>query len=413
MAVTNKDDIPAARFASEILHKSRVGIFSFKLNEYKLKEKIFDDFNTHIDTFERCIEGRTWPSKDPEPLFELIYLRFTCQEIEPNKVKSYVERHQNQYREVTHEGFLCDNNPNFNVDGSNNQSRFNSDPFQDSFMCYYNKYFKSTDYLNITPERVLKFLKKCFNPADFTFIFSGNIEIETFKTYVKKYIASIPRSETLTNQLFTRPKPSKLEFYEEDNKNCTHVDMHWIIDQKYSPKMKATLKVFEQYINAILKNTSDIHDNTSDDDLSGNHHGCECYSGNDNGCECYLNPFFDELYANIWHNRYDFVNPNGYIANVFKHMQGIAQGNIDPDILDKAKESAVDLYSKDTDDNEEISRNYACSAVWNNAPLSEFEKFPSVCEAISKQDLKDMAGRLVKGKYYQRIVYPKKLKNSN
>ncbi|GHT59467.1 hypothetical protein AGMMS49531_03520 [Endomicrobiia bacterium] len=402
MAVTNKDDIPASRFASEILRQSRAGLFFKKLTEYKLKKRIFDDFNTHIDAFERCIECCAWPSKDPEPLFELIYLRFTCQEIEPDKVNEYLKYRLVLDRDVTHLDFLCDNNPNFNVDGSNNQSRFNTDPFQDSYLGCYDKYFELTDYPKITPERVLKFLKKCFNPADFTFVFAGNIEIETFKTYVKKYIASIPRSETLTNQLFTRPKPSKLEFYEEDNKNCTHVDMHWIIDQKYSPKMKSTLKVFEQYINAILKNTSDSDNNTSNDD----------HSGNDNGCECYINTFFDELCITIWNKWYDFAKPNKYISKAFKHMQSIAQGNIDTDVLLMAKKASVNLYSKSSDDNEEVSKAYACSTVWNNAPLNEFVNFPIFCKAVSKQDLKDLAGRLLEGKYYQRIIYPKKLKNT-
>ncbi|GHT65354.1 hypothetical protein AGMMS50222_06550 [Endomicrobiia bacterium] len=402
MAVTNKDDIPSARFASKILRQSRVGPYFDKLNDCKLKKKIFDDFNIHIEAFERSIEGETWSYKDPEPLFELIYLRFTCQEIESDKVNDYIKSHRDGYRNTTHVDFLCSNNPHFNFDGSPNQSRFNSDPFQDSHLCDYKKYFEVTDYPKITPERALNFLKKCFNPADFTFVFAGNIDTETFKIYVKKYIASIPRSAPLTNQRFTRPTPSKVEFYEEDDKNCTHVDMHWIIDQKYSPKMKATLKVFEQYIYAILNNTSDSDNNTSDDD----------HSVNDNGCECYINPFFDELCITIWNNWYDFAKPNKYISKAFKHMQSIAQGNIDTDVLLKAKNATVELYGEYSYDSMAVCKRYACSAVWNKAPLSESEKFPFVCKTVSKQDLKDMAGRLLKGKYYQRIVYHKKLKSA-
>ncbi|GHT36737.1 peptidase M16 [Endomicrobiia bacterium] len=395
MAVTNKDDIPAARFASEILDRSHVGQFFDKLNDYKLKKKV-DDFRTYIEPFERCIEGDIWSYKDPEPLFELIYLRFTCHEIEPDKIKGYLESRIHLDREFMYENILCDNNPNFSVHGSNNQSRFNSDPFEDWYLYGYAKYFEVNDYPKITQERTLKFLKKCFNPADFTFVFVGKIDIETFKTYIKNYIASIPRSETLVNQKFLRPKPSKQEIYKEDYKNWSYVNMYWIIDQKYSPKLKATSKIFEQYINALLDNAHD--NNHSDDD----------HTGNNNGCEIYLNPFFDELYANVWHNWHDSVRPNEYISKIFKHMQNIAQGNIDTGILVKAKKAAVDLYCGNSDNNDLISKDYACSAVWNNAPLSESQHFPFVCETISKKDLKDMAGRLLKGKYYQRIVYPKK-----
>ncbi|GHT72549.1 hypothetical protein AGMMS49950_11060 [Endomicrobiia bacterium] len=55
---------------------------------------------------------------------------------------------------------------------------------------------------------------------------------------------------------------------------------------------------------------------------------------------------------------------------------------------------------------------YACSAVLHNSPLSEFDNFPSACQAVSKQDLKDIAVRLLKGKYYQLILHPKKYKTT-
>ncbi|GHT40319.1 hypothetical protein AGMMS49921_01510 [Endomicrobiia bacterium] len=74
-------------------------------------------------------------------------------------------------------------NPDFYPDYLNNYSHC------DFLIPYpgdsYVGYSEISDCSKITPERTIEFLKKCFNPADFTFVFVGDIDIETFKTYIK------------------------------------------------------------------------------------------------------------------------------------------------------------------------------------------------------------------------------------
>ncbi|GHT40323.1 hypothetical protein AGMMS49921_01520 [Endomicrobiia bacterium] len=164
--------------------------------------------------------------------------------------------------------------------------------------------------------------------------------------------------------------------------------MSWVIDEKYSQKLKVASKILEAYINIVLYATD-----------------------REPICGVYLNPFYDELYADIRYDWCDFVKPNERISNVFKHMKNIAKGKIDIDVFSKAKEAVRGLYGHEegyTNDNG-MASSYACSAVWHNATLSEFDRFPLVCKAISNKDLKDLALRLMKGKYYQIIVYPKEI----
>ncbi|GHT43895.1 hypothetical protein AGMMS49921_12860 [Endomicrobiia bacterium] len=382
MAVTSKEDIPSARFASDVLD-----IWAITHDRPTDKDAYL---KADIDAFERWIEGYS-SVKDTKTLFELIYLKFTRQDFDLDNVKNLIVPCKRGFFQKSIPLAMINeilyDNPHFNDIGSNNYSHFD---FLIPFWDIPFKYLELSDYSKINPERTLEFIKKCFNPADFTFVFVGDINIKTFKAYIKNYIASIPRSETLNNQKFTRPKPSKQKIYIDD-KDETGVRMSWVIDEKYSQKLKVASKVLEAYINIVL------------------------YAPHQEPrCGVYLNPFYDELCANIRYNWDDLVKPSEHISNVFKHMKSIAKGKIDNNAFSKAKEAVRVLYGNEigyTDD-EAMASSYACSAVWHNAPLSEFERFPLVCEAISSKDLKDLALRLMKGKYYQIIVYPKKLKGA-
>ncbi|GHT65800.1 hypothetical protein AGMMS49556_06110 [Endomicrobiia bacterium] len=382
MAVTNKDDIPSARFVSKILGN---WLYTHESPTYKDVS-----FSVSIDAFERCVIGSS-SVEYIKALFELIYQKFCRQDFDSANIKNLIVSCKKAFHQESDPSIMINkilyNNPHFYTDDSNNYSHFDFlIPIWDTPLIY----FEMSDYSKITPKRMLKFLKKCFNPADFIFVFVGDINIETFKTYIKNYIASIPRSQTLTNQKFTRPKPSKQEIYTDDKDN-TGIRMSWVIEEKYSQKLKVTSKVLEAYINLILN-----------------------VPHYEPRCGVFLNPFYDELCANIRSDLDDSIKPNEHIANVFKHMQDIANGKIDTDIFSKAKTAVRGLYENDINDtdNYAIASSYACSAVWHNVPLGEFEKFPLVCQAISKKDLKDLALRLLKGKYYQIIVYPEKFRGA-
>ncbi|GHT61830.1 hypothetical protein AGMMS49531_09210 [Endomicrobiia bacterium] len=383
MAVTNKDDIPSARFVSDTIDNW--------LYIYDNSTDKDVSFCVNIDAFERCIGGSS-PVEDIKELFELIYLKFAKQHVDLTIVKNLIESYKKAFYKESAPSIMINkilyNNPHFYTANSNNYSR--SDFLILASWHEHDKYFQTSDCSKIIPERMLKFLKKCFNPADFIFVFVGEIDVEIFKTYIKNYIASIPISQTLTNQKFARPKPSKHEIYTDD-KDKTGVRMSWVIEKKYSQKLKVTSKVLEAYINIIL---------------NAPHYEPKC--------GVFLNPFYDELCANIRSDWDDSIKPNEHIANVFKHMHNIAKGKIVMDIFSKAKKAVRGLYKNDVNDTDDyaMADSYACSAVWHNAPLSEFEKFPLVCQAISKKDLKDLALRLLKGKYYQIIVYPEKFRGA-
>ncbi|GHT36695.1 hypothetical protein AGMMS49593_02210 [Endomicrobiia bacterium] len=387
MAVTNKDDIPSVRFASDIIDSYDIWPYYCQDTKNKLSGKHISLY-AHIDAFERSLQGHA-SLKDIITFFELIHLSFTSHNVDIGKfndlIKSYKKDWADQNSELltVRNELFYGNNPHFNVCGSNNQSRLDFLEATSAFVPI--KYFKVTDYPKISQKTALEFVKKCFNPADFTFVFVGNIDTKVFRSYIKTYVASIAPSKALINQKFIRPQSSKWEIY-MDNKFDSGVYLSWVIDEKYSPKIKVVSKVLEKYINIILDEPEKY---------------CSAV---------YLNPFFDELSIDTYFS-YDPKRIKERVSRVFKDIQNISEGDIDIEVLAKAKGAMQELHRRIKHysiDAAVYADSYACSAVLHNSPLNEFDNFPFACQAVSKQDLKDLALRLLKGKYYQLIIHPKK-----
>ncbi|GHT40180.1 hypothetical protein AGMMS49921_01120 [Endomicrobiia bacterium] len=160
-----------------------------------------------------------------------------------------------------------------------------------------------------------------------------------------------------------------------DGEYRTKADMSWVIDEKYTQKLKVVTKVLEAYANIIFKNNSD----------------CKYPLG------VFLNPFYNELSMGIQVSS-DHETVKEDISVAFKQIKNIAEGNIDLSILAKAKNSIQQLYKDADNDSHDvaIAKSYACSAALHNAPLGEFERFPSTCQSVSREDLKDLASQLLK-----------------
>jgi zinc protease len=377
MAATG-DDIVSARLASHMFAVSGIGPYSRQEILKKLSGKqVALDFD--IDTFVRSSSGRS-SVKDIKTLFELIYLGSTHQKLDSNEVKALIERFKTNLvnkdlrpdsvfsKEITKT--ICGNNPHFNP-------------------------FEMSDIPKINQESALKFIKERLNPADFTFVFVGNIDVEMFKSYIKTYIASVPPLKAIDSQKndsFERPKPAKKEIRRGiDEKSRVH--MSWITDEKYSQKMGAASKVLSGYIDMIILEHIRVK-------LGG------AYSPSGGAG---FDPFLNELGMEVGF-LCDPKRVEELISAVFKDIESIAEGNIDADVFTKAKKAVQKMWETATENNSAIAENYADSMVLYNTPLNRIDKFPSVLEAVSKQDLKDIATRLLKGKYYQIILHPEKHK---
>jgi zinc protease len=398
MAATG-EDIVSARFASDILYRSGgIGPYSRKELENKLMGKQVLINSIIIDPSDRSLRGYS-SVKDIKTLFELIYLdfNFTCQKIkiDSSQIKDLVKCK----RELSDQ----DADTNFSFGKEIKKTIYGDSP-------HFNP-IKMSDFSKISKERALKFLKKCFNPSDFTFVFVGDIDIETFKPYIKTYIASIPIPplklvDNQKNDSFACPKPIKKEVYMGKGAK-SDVRMFWVANEKYSQNMDAISKVLLRYVHIILKKHIHMGDKLEDTYLVGVPplDDCHCCRHDGYDGDAGLDPFLNKLFMNVYLLSCDTKRVEELISAVFKDIENIAQGNIDTDILIKAKKAEQkEWYAYHSF----IPESYARSAVLYNTPLNRIDKLPLLIEAVSKQDLKDIAARLLKSKYYQIVLHPKK-----
>lgn len=103
---------------------------------------------------------------------------------------------------------------------------YNNDP--------YLKPLKSSDFSKFNINTSLKLIKKYLNPADYTFVFVGNININVFREYVETYLASIhsgKEKSILPKHRAAYAGNQKIEIYNVCTYSAEH--MYFIIRDQY------------------------------------------------------------------------------------------------------------------------------------------------------------------------------------
>lgn len=155
---------------------SKLGTFdNIKMSKYLAGKNVNISFLLNKATEE--VAGST-TAKDLETLLQLDYLYFT--NINPD-VETF-EATAQQYRSILAN---ADKNPEQIFMNNVFKTWYNNDPLFNQLTI--------ADFDNINYENMLKVAKeRLANAADFTFIFVGNVDIDTLRPLVEQYIASLP-----------------------------------------------------------------------------------------------------------------------------------------------------------------------------------------------------------------------------
>lgn len=129
-----------------------------------------------LDSYNREIQGFSTP-KDLPTLMELIYMSFTDVTMQPEEFTSLQTRYA---------GVLKNQE-------SNPQYIFSRDLSKALFENPRRQTLTSEDVMAANRENILKIVHDMTeNAAEFTFVFVGNIDMETFRPLVEQYIATLP-----------------------------------------------------------------------------------------------------------------------------------------------------------------------------------------------------------------------------
>lgn len=133
-----------------------------------------------VGNFTDFFEG-TSSVKDLSTLFELIYTSFT--NINPNE-----ENYDNSIARIIPQLEAAEKSPEFIFQIHKDNALYAGNPMAATITV---EVVKKADY-----QRMLQLYKESVaNPADFTLLFTGNVDIDALKPLLEQYIASLPSSK--------------------------------------------------------------------------------------------------------------------------------------------------------------------------------------------------------------------------
>jgi zinc protease len=175
-SMASDQDFVAAETAASIIERSGLG----KLNESTLEKKLAGKTAFVRPEIGDTNEGLRGGSSrgDLETMFQLVYLTFTQPRADQEAFATYVRQLQATLanREAMPDAAFDDA-----VDAAVTQNHLRSRPLSAALL----------SQLNL--QKSLEFYKDRFADAsDFTFVFVGNIDLNTFKPLVERYLGSLP-----------------------------------------------------------------------------------------------------------------------------------------------------------------------------------------------------------------------------
>jgi zinc protease len=366
----------SASLAAEMLEASGLGPYSRPELVKKLADKQVS-VSFWASSYLRGIQGSA-TAGDIKTLFEMIYLGFTDPRIDPDAVKAMLD----QYRTILSQQ---DEDPDSVFAKEVSRIIYGGSPWF--------KTMELEDLARVDRDLAAKFLGEILNPADYTFVFTGNLDVEAMRAYTETYLASIPPGavsrKTWTDPGIVRPgKTERLVYKGKEERSL--VFLGWYAPAPYSETGGAAAEVLSEYLDILL--TEEIREK-----LGG------VYSVSVNAG---LTPLpAGELSLQVYF-ACDPRRAAELAAAVEDLFKGLAAGTVNNDILDKSREALKKNWETSLESNGFIARSYANYSVILNLPFSRLDRRPELYGAVSAEDLRQTMVRVLRNGPARGILYP-------
>ena len=174
-----QDDPYTLQVLGDIITLGGVGEFSaIDLPKVLAGKKV--SVSPYISTYSEGMNGSCSP-KDLETMLQLVHLYFTAPRADQEAFTSNMERTKAMLKNM-------ELNPMITLSDSLNKVLYNNHPLTVRM--------KAEDYDKVDYAKAMEMYKDRFaDPNNFTFTFVGNIDLETFKPLVEKYLASLKKNK--------------------------------------------------------------------------------------------------------------------------------------------------------------------------------------------------------------------------
>jgi zinc protease len=249
------------------------------------------------------------------------------------------------------------------------------------------------DLDGISIEAAERYIRRCTNPADYTFVFTGNIDTETIVPLLETWLASIPAGEGINRYRDTgiiRPGASEHILY-RGKEDRSHVLLCWFTKETWSPELDAAADVLTEYLDIIL--TEEIREK-----LGG------VYSINAGAGVSTLPPPGESVLQSYFSCGPGRAEELG--SAVIREIEKIAAGNIDGGIFGKSADALCTAWEESMQNNRYIAQSYANFLVRLDQSPGSLNRLPARYRAVRPQDIQNLAGRLLSGGPVRIIMYP-------
>jgi zinc protease len=370
-----EDEYISASLAAEIAGASGLGPWSRPQLVRLLADKQVS-LSFWTGNYNRGFQGSA-AAGDLETLFEMLYLSFTAPRVDEDVLRSLLDSYRTS---------LAQRGEDPNAVFSDAMVRLTTGG---------HPYFKPLELEDLSKAdgaQAMSFLRRCLNPADYTFVLTGNLDPERVRSLADTWLASIPPAEpwnTWTDPGIRRPGKADERVY-KGREEQSMVYMGWFAPLPFSEEQSVRAAVLGEYLDILF--TRDIREK-----LGG------VYSV---GVDVSLSPVpSGELIMQV----YFVCDPkrSGELsAEVEALLKKTAEGPLEGDAFTKSAEALKKNWEASIQSNLYIAQSYANSSVLLNSPLSRLDKRPELYGKVSPAEVQALCRELLSRGPARVVLYP-------
>jgi zinc protease len=370
----------SAELAAEMLSASGLGPYSRPELVKKLSGRQLS-FSFWSSNYYRGFQGSS-TTRDLEILFQMLYLGFTQPRIDDGAVKAMLDQYRtNLAREEENPEVVFQHEISRTVSGGH--PRF--------------KPLELKDLEKVSVKDALEYVRACLNPADYTFVFTGNVDLEGMKVLAETWLASIPSRAAMNSWVdpgVKRPEKAEKQVF-KGKEEQSMVFLGWFAPAAFSEEKSQIAAALTEYLDIIL--TEEIREK-----IGG------VYSIYAQASVTPVPKGEETLSV------YFFCDPRraGELISAIRGiLASLAREDPDEDVFNKAVEALLKEHERSMQSNSYIAQSYANSSVLHDSPLVRLNRRPDVIRSLKPAQMRDMVRELLSDGSAQVVLYPEGWKN--
>jgi len=331
-----------------------------------------------VGNYTRGFQGSS-TTGDLQTLFEMIHLNFTEPRIDGEAVEAMMGRLRTSLA-------LRGENPRTVFSDEINRTVTQGHP---AF-----RPLELGDLDRVDANAALDFLRRGLNPADFTFVFIGNLTPDLMATYVETYLASIApfpegaRWNSWTDPNIVRPGRVERNVYRGMEEQST-VHMAWFAQGTFTERLSIETQVLNEYLRVrlndeIRENLGGVYGISASVSISPAPRG-EMSMRIQFGCDPRR---VEELSSAV-------------LALLDEAARATVQS-----VFDGAVEALHQGWELSMQNNAFIASSYANSSVLLNLPLSRLHRRPGYFDSVTPADIQRVAAQLLQNGPVKVVLFP-------